>query len=435
MEEPRSRTSPPPASPDISYLRFITDKVIELAAAAESLAVRPVGRVVLVLFLIGYGAHATTRSMGDFKLYHRAANRLLEGTPIYRLEDPHRYLYAPILTFLFVPLAPFPIVVGKIAWYAFNIWLSISLVRLSTSLVFPECRPPPGFRVVVLLFFLRFIDNNIGHGQINLLLTWLILEAYALAGRGRHALAGLALAGAIATKVVPAVLLVQIAVRRQWRFGAATLAALLFLMAAPGLWWGWEYPEVFRQWLSVVIDQSGHYEIGNKINQSISAFGHRLFRPHPDGAPLWELPPSLVGAFSLVLHAAFVFPLLWISSRLGASRTREPQGPNGDELSLYLIYSTVASPYSWKYYFASLVLPFAAAARRLWGPGRRRVEAGLWVVFLLNLLAGLRLFGKKAGLLFQLYSFHFLAAAVLFLLILRAQGREKASFTSSRGVC
>ncbi len=419
-ETPRSPAGPPSIGPGIRFLGSLTDKVLRVAASVESLARRPLGQAALALLLLIYGAHASTRTMGDFKLYHQAANRLLAGEAIYRLEDPHRYLYAPVLTFLFVPLAPFPILFGKIVWFSVNLWIVFSLLRLSVTLVFPDGRAPPGFVALVLLFSLRFIDNNVGHGQINLFLTWLILEAYVLAGRGRPGLAGLALAGAIATKVVPAVLLLQIGLRRQWKLGGATVAALGLLMAAPVLWWGREYPGVLRQWVAVVMDQAGHYELGNKINQSISAFGYRLFRPYPGGMPLWELPAGLVAAFSLALHAAFLLPLVRLSARLGVERAPDPQGPSGDELSLYLIYSTVASPYSWKYYFASLVLPFAAAARRLWGPSRGRVEIGLWAVFLLNFLPGLRLFGKQAGLLFQLYSFHFLSAAVLFVMIFRA---------------
>jgi len=95
---------------------------------------------------------------------------------------------------------------------------------------------------------------------------------------------------------------------------------------------------------------------------------------------------------------------------------------SGDELSLYLLYSTVAAPYSWKYYFVNLIFPLGAAVPRLWA-GRRDFEIGLWAVFLLNLLAGLELLGRRLSTLFQFWSFHFLAATVLFVLIARERSR------------
>ena len=97
----------------------------------------------------------------------------------------------------------------------------------------------------------------------------------------RHGLAGFALAAAIAAKIVPAVCLLQVLLRRQWRFAAWTIFGFVALMAIPALWWGAAYPQLLQDWLAVVVDQAGHYEMGNKINQSISAFIYRLFRALP----------------------------------------------------------------------------------------------------------------------------------------------------------
>jgi hypothetical protein len=291
---------------------------------------------------------------------------------------------------------------------------------------------------VVLLSF-RFIDNNLGHGQLNLVLLWLVLRAYRYASLGNYGLAGLALAAAIAAKIVPVVLLVQVLLRRQWRFAVWTALGFAVLMLIPALWWGRAYPQLLHDWVTVVVDQAGHYEMGNKINQSISAFTYRLFRTYPGGSPLIELSASAVGAITLVLHGLFLAPLVLLSSRLAARGRQEPQGPNGDELSLYLLYATVAAPYSWKYYFANLMFPLAGAVRRLWGPERDTFAVGLGLVFALNLLAGLELLGKRLSTTFQLWSFHFLAVVVLFALLSRVAFRETSakdrSFTSSRSVC
>jgi hypothetical protein len=57
-------------------------------------------------------------------------------------------------------------------------------------------------------------------------------------------------------------------------------------------------------------------------------------------------------------------------------------------------------------------------------------------VFLFNLLPGFRGFGKALGVVFQMSSLHFLAAAVLFAWIARLALREsRPTFPSSARVC
>ena len=401
------------------------ESVTALAARAESFARTPRGRGVVLVLLCVFGFLHVSKGMGDFKTYQRAADRMVAGEPVYQLGDPHRYLYAPVVTFLFLPLAVLPSTVGKLLWFSLNVVLLFSIFRSTAALVCADGRAPPGLYALLLLLSFRFIDNNIGHGQINILLLWLVVRGYVFAAAGRYPLAGLAIAAAIATKIVPVVFLAQIVLRRQWRFAIATLLAFALLMAMPFLWWGSAYPGVLRDWVAVVVDQAGHYEMGNKINQSISAFAYRVFQPYPGGTPLVVLSPSTVAAIVILIHGAFLLPLAWLSLRLAARGFREPQGPHGDELGLYLLYSTVAAPYSWKYYFVNLVFPVANAARRLYtdGADARRFAIGLSLVFVLNLLAGLEILGDFASTLFQFWSFHFLAVVVLFVLLLPAAFR------------
>jgi alpha-1,2-mannosyltransferase len=417
----------------------LSARLLDWAARVETLMRKRGMWLVLALLLAAYASRHVTRSMGDFKVYHRAAKRAVLGETVYRLEDAHRYLYAPVVTFLFFPLAVLPSLAGKILWFALNVAVIVSILRSTASLLFPDGRAPPGFFLLVILLAFRFIDNNLGHGQLNLVLLWLVLRAYWYASLGRHRLAGFVLAAAIAAKIIPVVLLAQVLLRRQWRFALWTALGFGFLMLIPALWWGGSYPQLLRDWVTVVMDQAGHYEMGNKINQSITAFTYRLFRLHPEGSPLVELSASTVRAITLLIHGFFVVPLVLLSSRLAILRRPEPQGPHGDELSLYLLYSTVAAPYSWKYYFANLIFPLGGAVSRLWGPSRREFAAALGVVFALNLLAGLELLGKRLSTTFQLWSFHFLAVVVLFALLARAAfretSREDPGFTNSDALC
>jgi hypothetical protein len=403
----------------------MSTRLLELAARAEALARTGWLRVALALLLTLYAALHVSRGMGDFKVYQRAARRAVAGEAIYRLEDPHRYLYAPVVTFLFFPLAVLPTWAGKSLWLAFNAVLLVSIFRTTGRLLFREGRAPPGFYALVLLLSFRFIDNNLGHGQLNILLLWLVLFAYEESSRSRHALAGFAMASAIAAKIVPAVFLLEMVLRSRWRFLAWTLAAFVALMVVPTAWWGATYPQMFRDWLAVVADQAGHYEMANKINQSIAAFVYRFFRPYPDGSPFYVLPEEAVAVMTVLIHAGWVAPLVTVSLRSARRHEGSVDSVGGDELSLYLLYSTVASPYSWKYYFVNLIFPMGAAVTRLWA-GRRDFAIALWAVFLLNLLAGLELLGRRLSTLFQLWSFHFLAASVLFVMLARERSRARS---------
>lgn len=397
----------------------------ELAARVEAQAQRRPVLIVLGLLVLLYGARQSGRKMGDFEVYRRAAKRAVAGEATYRLSDPHRYLYAPIVTLLFVPIAVLPKTGGKILWLAVNFTVVVSILRTSAKLLFADGRAPPGFYALAFLLSCRFIDNNIGHGQINLLLLWLVLQAYSLASDERYPAAGLALSAAIAVKIVPVVLLIQIVLQRRWRLAGWTVLAFGGLMILPIAWWGAAYPQVVRDWVAVVVDQTGHYDVDNKINQSISAFVHRLFALRGGGAS-----PVVATALTVAIHASFVLPLVALSLRLGAREARASRQQRCDELSLWLLYTTVAAPYSWKYYFANLMFPFASALPRVWTTDRRRFEIALGGVFLLNALAGIELPGETAEMLLETASLHFVGALVMFVLLGReALGSERTDAT------
>ena len=381
-----------------------TGALLRVAAWLDAIVRSRVAFAVLVIAIAVHCGIMATRRMPDFKVYHVAAQRLVAGEPIYRLDDAHRYLYAPVVTFLFVPLAPLPRIPAAVVWYAANLWLLWASLGLIERMVFRENRPPPGFRLIVVLFSLRFIDNNLGHGQINILLFWLVLVAYDAAERGKTWWAGLALAGAIAMKFYPAVLLFHLLLARRWRFLATTLVAGGALLVLPFVWWGDVYFDVLGGWLDVVRDQAGHYDVANKINQSIAAFVHRSF------------PTAIAANVAVAFHGAFLFVLAIVALR--SRRTDPPEGEDAAALALYLLYGTVASQYSWKYYFVALMLPAAVVFRRIVEGRQPGGVAVLAAAFVLNLLPGLRLFGKDLATLFQLWSFHFLSVVVLFVGIL-----------------
>jgi len=400
------------------------DRFLRLAAKIETLLSRGPGLAILVLGLTVHAVALAIRRMGDFELYVEAARRLLAGGTVYSLDDPHRYLYAPLATFLFVPFAWLSEIPAKLGWTALTLAMVAVALRLSKALAVPEGRWFAGATLIVLAIAGRYIDNHLGHAQVNIILFVLVLAAYRLAARGRAVLAGFLLATAIVTKLYPAVLLVQLFFRREWRFLFATVAGSAVVMLAPALWWQEGYDEVVLGWIAVVVDQMGHYELGNKINQSIAAFVYRLFYPHPGGSPLFVLAPTTIAALTVVVHLAFLVPIAVLSARRARQTELPAAGDCADELALYLLYATVAAPYSWKHYYVTLLLPLAALVWRLRADDRRAVAIVLGFTFLASVLPGSGIFGKHGDLFLQLNSTHFLSVVVLFGALLVRAFRE-----------
>ncbi len=424
MSHERERRDPEAGQPLASFSSGTTHAVTQWAARGEELARRRPIAIVLALLVVLYGARWAGKKMGDFEVYHRAAKRAVAGETTYRLSDPHRYLYAPIVTFLFFPIAVLPKTLGKVLWLALNFAAVASVLKTSGELVYRGTRAPPGFYVLLFLLTGRFVDNNVGHGQINLLLIWLVLQAYAQADRRHYARAGFALAAAISAKIVPVVFLGQMVLARRFRFAAWTVGAFAVLMTIPVVWWGGDYPAVLRDWVAVVVDQAGHYDVGNKINQSISAFSHRVFA-------LGEGEPSS-GAIALTaaLHATFLAALAATSLRVARAGAAASPLLRCDELALWLLYSTFAAPYSWKYYYANLAFPFAVALARLWTDRWRRFAIVLGVVLALNTIAGIELPGESAEAMLDACSLHFVGAALLFVLLEREVARATAAVSA-----
>lgn len=374
-----------------------------------------------------YGGVLIARDeMGDTEVYHRAAERILAGESPWRLEDDHRFLYAPPWALLFVPLGLLSLFLAKAVWFVANLVFGALLVRRSLDLALPGERAPPGLVALLLLLTFRFFDNNIAHGQLNLLLAWMMLEAAAAFSRGHVARGGMVLGAAILAKVTPVVLLLPLLARGALVPVVATGLGVAVWLAAGGVGWSSRYPAILGDWVNVVVDQATHYDLANKINQSIAAFGYRLFA---DEAPLLWRAPDLGATLVVSIHALLVGVILLVSLR---SRRRGEHFPATGEVELAILYATVVAPYSWKYYFVGVVPALALVLAR-WRRSPTAAATSFLIAFLvLNQLPGLRLFGRAIATGFQLWSLHLLALLLLFAVAARIALRERSGSVSRR---
>ncbi|PYO98320.1 MAG: hypothetical protein DMD60_04460 [Gemmatimonadetes bacterium] len=292
------------------------------------------------------------RRGGDLQAHFAAAQLWLQGAQMYA-HPPRVGVWWPPLAVLLV--VPFALAAQLSAAVAKGAWAAGSLVCLGWSIT---RLPRDRWRTVVLALAAVAAPLNRNFEDLNLnavLLALLVAAAYEV-GRGREGRAGAWIGAAAALKVFPAVWLVYLAYRRQWRGLAVGIAVAAGLSLAPLLRYG--VPGAFdavRDWLAnsspVAWTQGGS-------NQSLSTLATRLHLP---GAGLAFLDLACIA--------------------LGIVALRRPKVADAafEELAVVGLVAVLLSPIAWVHYFL-FALPLWIIALRL--PSHERTPAwsiALWL--------------------------------------------------------
>ncbi|MFO0893013.1 MAG: glycosyltransferase family 87 protein, partial [Isosphaeraceae bacterium] len=262
------------------------------------------GTVVLVAAAFYYPKAADQRSA--FVRWRPQVLKFCDGVNIY---DKMMFPNPPILPITLAPLMKLPPVAGAMSWFAIKVVLaSISLV-LCLRIVRPEGLPfPPFFQSAVLILSLRPILGDLHHGNINLVILFLIVAMFEAWRRGYDVLAGLILGLAISYKVTPGLFLPYFAYKRSWRTVGGTFLGLgLFLLIIPGLVVGPAFNlQCLTMWwhrmLTPFLVEGAASPL--EINQSMVGVLTRLLTEIEPGTNRYDLhldvnlvswPPALVG--------------------------------------------------------------------------------------------------------------------------------------------
>lgn len=221
-------------------------------------------KTLLVLFalaVLAFGVLIELRSAfqktskTDFGVYARAAWAVRDGHDIYHVTDNNgwHYCYPPALAIVLAPLAdPNPweprdwylkYSVSVAIWFAFGlVCVAYGTHVLARSVLPGEARGSRRWwyaRSVPVLVCLGGIGFTLSRGQVNVLLTALIAGMFASAIAGRRTASGLWLAGAVALKVFPLLLVLDPLFRRDRRAIAGTvLGGVLLFGVLPAMVWG-----------------------------------------------------------------------------------------------------------------------------------------------------------------------------------------------------
>src|SRR5271166_3453739 len=183
--------------------------------------------IVLIAAAFYYPKAADHRSA--FVRWRPQVIKFWEGVNIY---DKMLFPNPPILPITLGPLMALPPVTGAMTWFTIKVILTSVAFVMCLKFVRPQGLPfPPFFQSAVLLLSLRPILGDLHHGNINLLILFLIVGMFQAWREGHDLVAGLLLGLAISYKVTPALFVLYFAYKRSWRtVGATCLGLLLFLV-------------------------------------------------------------------------------------------------------------------------------------------------------------------------------------------------------------
>jgi alpha-1,2-mannosyltransferase len=176
----------------------------------------------------------------DFTSYLLSAKALWQGGDPYRTDTPFTYIYPLFLAFLLMPLSASPYWLGNLVWFGLSVASLVFVCRALPKLAEPEGSLASGGRwlwttVLVLAVLFSPVQNNLLNGQANLIVLFcctMFLRSYT----GEKKMASAAwLGAAIAIKLVPAILLIFLLVRGQFRILVWTVLFAAFFCLLPGI--------------------------------------------------------------------------------------------------------------------------------------------------------------------------------------------------------
>jgi hypothetical protein len=364
----------------------------------------------IVLIAAGFYYRKAADHGSAFVRWRPQVIRFWQGENIY---DKMIFPNPPILPISLGPLMALPPVAGAMIWFGIKVVLATIAIILCLRIVKSPDRPfPPYFQSLVLLLSLRPILGDLHHGNINLLILFLIVVVFEAWRQGYDLLAGLLLGLAISYKVTPALLVVYFAYKRSWKtVGAALLGLVLFLLVVPSMIIGPQFNlECLQTWVHRML--TPFLVEGNaspqEVNQSMVGVLTRLLTEIPPGTNRYDLhldvnlvswPPQVVSYLVKFLTLA----LLGLLAFLCRTPSRDRRDPRFlGEIALVVLTMLFVSERSWKHHFVTLLLPYTYLVRELFfGPraawSRSLIATALGLSFLFMATTSTELGGLFAG--------------------------------------
>lgn len=199
--------------------------------------------------------------MEDFEVNHKAGKRLLWGETLYRFEDEHfMFKYFPCSALLYVPISYLPLPVAKAIWYLLVVFCSVLLFYFSHRLVYPSENINRFLIILPPLILARYFFREIELGQINALVTvvlvlmvWLMSSGTYKTFQKREFFSGCLWGLATALKPYAFIFFPYLIIKKKWRAVFSGFVFLVLALMAPSLYYGFEGNfKVLKEWYSTL---------------------------------------------------------------------------------------------------------------------------------------------------------------------------------------
>jgi hypothetical protein len=279
-------------------------------------------------------------------IYQGAVRWWVDGGDLYAYQAPVRgalgFTYPPFAALLLLPTTLVPLrTAGWLITLLSLLALAAALRTLSDHLGLR--RPMPAL-ILLLALATEPVRQNLGLGQVNLLLFALVVVDLAVLGRAGSRWTGIGVGIATAVKLTPGLFIVYLLVTRQWRAAVTAAATCAGLTVAAAL----IAPRETMQYFGDLLWQTGRVGAADAVaNQSLAGL-------------LARLPGAVPSYWWLLLCAVAVIAGL---RRAAAAHT---YGREVTALTVTGLVANLITPVAWTHHlvFLPVALVVLATSRR-----------------------------------------------------------------------
>ena len=367
------------------------------------------------------------------------------GVDIYRT---HNYPNPPVMALILRPFYRLEPTAGALVWFGLKVVLAGVTVFWALRLARGPTPTPDGAVGLAVVLSLHPLLGDLSHGNVNILIAFLVVAALELLRRRWDFAAGVTLALAVACKVTPALFLPYLAWKRRWTaLAGATVGLVLWLGVVPGTALGYQRNfELLGSWYATMVKP---FVVEGRVtsehaNQSLPGLFTRLLTSQPssfrydpdDGHPVpdehhnvADLDPAAVKW--LVRGGQLLFVVAVVTLCRDPRDRRQGVGVAA-ECAFVALGMLLFSERTWKHHAVTLVLPYAVICTALAARPSRYLSGTLVAVAALTL--GPSVVGgdfQDTALAYGSHTaaFLLLTAAVLWVLALQrryAEGERRA---------
>lgn len=293
-----------------------------------------------------------------------------------------RYTYPnpPVMALMLRPLADLPPLAGALTWFGIKVGLSLACFAMAFRLAEEEGVPfPPWAKALTVMLAIRPVIGDLTHGNINLLIAFLVISGLYLYRRRWDFTAGVVIALAVACKVTPALFIPYFVWKRAWVTLAGVAVGLgLFFLVLPAAALGWnENLAMLNSWFDQMVKPFliDGFVTPEHSNQSLPGLVQRLFTHSPSFSDYDDagkyVPLAYHNVADIGAAARWVVKgCMAVFAGLIVLLCRTPTSPRASgrlaaEYALVTVGMLLFSERTWKHHAVTLILPFAVLCYQL----------------------------------------------------------------------